>query len=209
MAEPADPLRRGRGDARELPHAHARGRVFPGGGREVFKRKGEKYRLLWGDRLGFVRLAIEHRYPILPFGAVGAEECFEILVDAGDVLATPLGPLLERLVPRIAELPPLVRGLGPTPLPRPQRFYFAFGAAIETAAIDGRAGDDALCRAVREEVRRAVEARVAFLLRMRERDAGRGLLARALGLLGRAPEMLGFPASTKGSHDGHRLHVSS
>jgi hypothetical protein len=33
--------------------------VYPGGGREVAKRKGEKYQLLWKERVGFARLAIE------------------------------------------------------------------------------------------------------------------------------------------------------
>src|SRR5690606_34893851 len=53
--------------------------VFPGGGREVAKRKGEAYELIWKERLGFVRMAIRHGYSITPFGAVGAEECYSIL----------------------------------------------------------------------------------------------------------------------------------
>jgi hypothetical protein len=28
--------------------------IFPGGAREVFKRKGESYRLIWKERIGFV-----------------------------------------------------------------------------------------------------------------------------------------------------------
>lgn len=159
--------------------------VFPGGGREVFKRKGEKYRLLWGDRLGFARLAIEHGYPIVPFGAVGAEECFDILVDAGDVLAIPLlGRLLARIVPRADELPPLVRGIGPTALPRPERFYFAFGAPIETRRFAGGHGDEELCAAVRDQVRGAVETEIAFLLGERRRDPERSVVTRAFRWLG-------------------------
>jgi hypothetical protein len=37
--------------------------VFPGGAREVNKRKGETYQLMWKERLGFARLAIEHAAP--------------------------------------------------------------------------------------------------------------------------------------------------
>jgi 1-acyl-sn-glycerol-3-phosphate acyltransferase len=33
--------------------------VFPGGAREVNKRRGEKYQLMWKERLGFARLSIE------------------------------------------------------------------------------------------------------------------------------------------------------
>jgi 1-acyl-sn-glycerol-3-phosphate acyltransferase len=151
--------------------------VFPGGGREVFKRKGEKYRLLWGNRLGFVHLAIEHGYPILPFAAVGAEECYDIVIDAGDLLR--LVPLLRHL-PRADEIPPLVRGLGLSAMPRPERFYFHFGQPIETAHLVGLETNERLCSAVRDEVRAAVEAGIAFLLWQRERDPERRPLARLL-----------------------------
>jgi hypothetical protein len=33
--------------------------VFPSGSREVFKRRGQQYQLLWRERMGFARLAIE------------------------------------------------------------------------------------------------------------------------------------------------------
>ena len=158
--------------------------VFPGGGREVFKRKGEKYQLLWERRLGFARLAIEHGYPIVPFAAVGAEECYDILLDAGDVLGTPVGALLARLVPRADELPPLVRGFGPTALPRPERFYFRFGAPVETRRFAGTHRDDAACMLVREQVRAAVEGGITFLLRERARDPDRRVLTRVLHQLG-------------------------
>lgn len=170
-----------RESCRSLMCAGATVLVFPGGAREVFKRKGEKYRLIWGDRLGFVRLAVEHGYPIIPFGAVGAEECFDILLDAGDVLATPLiGSLLARFVPRVDEMPPIVRGIGPTPLPRPERFYFAFGAPIETARFIGLQGDDVVCRTLRDDVRASVEAQIAFLLRTRHGGVERRMSAREL-----------------------------
>ena len=149
--------------------------VFPGGGREVFKRKGERYRLHWGTRSGFARLAIEHGYPIVPFAAVGAEECYDILIDAGDLLRF-VPPL--RWLPRVEEVPPLVHGLGPTLLPRPQRFYFHFGQPIETRHLKGLEGDEQIVLALREQVRAAVETGIAFLLRERQRDPERALLAR-------------------------------
>jgi 1-acyl-sn-glycerol-3-phosphate acyltransferase len=49
--------------------------VFPGGSREVNKRRGQQHRLLWRERIGFARLAIEHRYPVVPFPAVGPTPC--------------------------------------------------------------------------------------------------------------------------------------
>lgn len=156
--------------------------VFPGGAREVFKRKGEKYRLLWGHRTGFVRLAIEYGYPIVPFAAVGAEECYDILADAGDLLRL-LPPL--RLVPRADEMPPLVRGVGLSAIPRPQRFYFHFGQPIETWHLTGLEGDERVCLALREQVRASIDAGIGFLLSERARDPDSGLLARLVaGLRG-------------------------
>ena len=48
--------------------------VFPRRRPEVNKRRGEKYQLMWKERIGFARLAIQYSYPIVPFAAVGAEE---------------------------------------------------------------------------------------------------------------------------------------
>ncbi len=57
--------------------------VFPGGAREVFKHKGEAYQLIWKERYGFVRLAIEHGYTITPYATAGAEEAFDVLTELG------------------------------------------------------------------------------------------------------------------------------
>ena len=153
--------------------------VYPGGGREVAKRKGEKYQLIWKQRTGFARLAIEAGCPIVPFGAVGAEESYDILLDADNPVFAPIRGVVERLGGRWQIVPPIVRGIGPTMLPRPQRFYFAFGEPIETASFEGRHTDERAVRAVRDRARHAVEGRIAFLLAERERDPHRDLLARA------------------------------
>jgi 1-acyl-sn-glycerol-3-phosphate acyltransferase len=152
--------------------------VFPGGGREVFKHKGEKYHLIWKHRLGFVRLALESGYPIVPFAAVGAEECYDILVDNDELRRTPLGALIERIAPRPSEIPPIVTGLGP--LPRPQRFYFSFRKPIETEELKGQQDDEAVCLAVRAKVRRAVNRGIADLLAARRSDPQRDLATRLL-----------------------------
>jgi len=151
--------------------------VYPGGGREVAKRKGEKYQLLWKERVGFARLAIEAGCPIVPFGAVGAEESYDILLDADSPVLAPIRGLVERAGGRWELIPPLVRGLGPTPLPRPERFYFAFGEPIDTRAWAGQ--DEDSVRALRNEVRQAVQERIAFLLAERDADPGRDPLSRA------------------------------
>jgi 1-acyl-sn-glycerol-3-phosphate acyltransferase len=140
--------------------------VFPGGGREVFKHKGEQYHLIWKNRVGFAALAIKFGYPIVPFAAVGAEECYDIVIDSDEMRRSAIGPLLERLVPRPDEIPPLVRGIGP--LPRPQRFFFSFGTPIETARYAGQHDDQGACLHLRTRVQRVIERRIAFLLRERD-----------------------------------------
>lgn len=154
--------------------------VFPGGAREVFKRRGEKYRLMWGGRTGFARLAIEHGYPIVPFAAVGAEDVFDILVDADDLRSGPLGFLVDRLAYRPDTVPPVVRGIGPTVLPRPERFYFRFAPPVETADRRSESPSDAACREVRDAVQAAVDEGIRDLLVEREHDPDRSLLARLL-----------------------------
>jgi 1-acyl-sn-glycerol-3-phosphate acyltransferase len=161
--------------------------VFPGGAREVFKHKREKYRLIWKERVGFVRLAVQFGYPIVPLAAVGAEECYDILVDSDELLQTPIGPLLRQVAPRPEEIPPLVAGIGP--LPRPERFYFHFGRPIETAPWRGRQDDDALCLRLRERVRRAIQRGIRQLLDEREHDPHRRLQVRVIRQVRRATRL--------------------
>ncbi len=169
--------------------------VFPGGAREVFKHKGEQYHLIWKNRTGFAALAIAHQYPIVPVAAVGAEECYDILVDSDEMRHSPLGPILERLTMRADELPPLVAGIGP--LPRPQRFYFRFDAPIETRKWAGRAHSQTACLELRAEVARAIERGIKALKRERQRDPEATLITRLMHrLAGGVPEHRGAQRRT-------------
>lgn len=161
--------------------------VFPGGGREVFKHRNEKYELVWKERVGFARLAIEHGVPIVPFASVGVEDMFEIVLDADDVLRSPVGQLLralgitERPWFRHGEvLPPLVRGTGPGGLPRIERQYFLFGAPVPTDSLQGRHDDAEACFVLRTQVKRAVERGIEELRAMRAADPERYPIQRLL-----------------------------
>lgn len=148
--------------------------VFPGGGREVAKRRGERYQLLWKDRLGFARMAIRHGVPIVPFAAVGAEDAWDIVADANLVLDSPLGKLLAKTrLPVDEMLFPLVRGIGPTPIPRPERLYFQFQRPISTRRYRGAWQDDDACRELRDRVKASVESGIAALQRRQARDPER------------------------------------
>ncbi len=160
--------------------------VFPGGGREVAKRKGEAYQLIWKQRLGFVRLAVQHRYPITPFASVGPDDAYTILIDANDIMKTPLWRVLQRSGIAHAylrdgdALMPIAVGLGLSPFPRPERFYFGFGKPIPTEHLDGNTRSTRKMLALRDEVEAAVQAQIAKLKRLRERDQDRGVLRRLL-----------------------------
>jgi hypothetical protein len=47
-----------RDNVRALMRDHQTILTFPGGSREVNKRRGQQYNLLWRERIGFARLAI-------------------------------------------------------------------------------------------------------------------------------------------------------
>ena len=102
--------------------------VYPGGAREICKKRGEQYVLKWADRKGFVRMAMEYGYDIIPVAAVGAEEAFTIIKDANDILNSPFGKFLKFI--GVAEsyfkngelMPPVVRGIGGLE-PLPNSFY--------------------------------------------------------------------------------------
>lgn len=161
--------------------------VFPGGGREVMKHKHERYRLIWKERIGFARMAIQHGVPIVPFASVGVEDMFEIVADADDLLSSPVGRLLQALgidrQPwfRHGEIiPPIARGRGIGPLPRLERQYFLFGEAIDTTPYAGRHEDRETCFALRKQVQSVIEAQIHQLLEVRDADPERYPVQRLL-----------------------------
>lgn len=163
--------------------------VFPGGAREVFKHKGEAYELIWKERFGFVKLAIEHGYSITPYATVGAEETYDVLLDSSDYMNTPLGRYLkgtgiaDRYLRGGEEFPPLVRGLGLTMLPRPEKLYFSIGRPIDTARYRDQSGDPMVLRRARDRVRRSLAQLIAELRERRARDTEPGKLRRLLNQL--------------------------
>lgn len=154
--------------------------VFPGGSREAFKNKGEAYQLQWGDRTGFVKMAIEHQCTIVPFSAVGAEECYELVWDSHDILASPLGILLKQFGVRKDMVVPLVKGVGLTPLPRPQRFYYKFGNPISTESYKGMETNMESVLELKNIVRENVEKGIHDLLEIRDNDPNKNLFHRIM-----------------------------
>jgi len=171
LLERAGMVRGTRDNARALMRDGQHILVFPGGTGEVFHRRGQKYQLLWKERVGFARLAIEFGYPIVPFAAVGVEEMFDIVADQSTPGLAQVYATVRRLVG--LPLPPIARGIGPTLIPRPARLYFWFGEPIDTERFDGHAEDDDAARQLRDEVRVAVQSGIEFLRAEHQADPRR------------------------------------
>jgi 1-acyl-sn-glycerol-3-phosphate acyltransferase len=164
--------------------------VFPGGGREVMKRKGERYKLIWKNRTGFARMAIRHGYPIVPFASVGMEDAYDILWDAEDLMNSPLGKLLSRMgitqeYLRNGEIiPPVSRGLGLSMVPRPERLYFGFTERIDTTRYEGKDDDEKAVYDLRDRVRDAIRDEIARLHEYRKKDRETSWIRRLINRFG-------------------------
>lgn len=153
--------------------------VYPGGTREICRKKGERYELKWKDRLGFVKMALEHGYDIIPVAAVGAEEAFTITKDADDFLKTPVGKFLKFLgishsMFKDGELiPPMVKGVGDTIIPRPVKLYFKFGKRIHTKRLMKKFNDLTTLNAVKVKVENELLDMIHELHEIRNNDTDR------------------------------------
>lgn len=160
--------------------------VYPGGTREICRRKGEKYVLKWKDRRGFVRMALKNGYDIIPVAALGAEEAFTIVHDAEDFLKTPFGKFLtfigvSKNVFKNGELiPPTVKGVGKTIIPRPVKLYFRFGKRIATKRYKNKCEDEATLEMFRKKVEKILLKEIQQLDAVRREDRDRSKWRRLL-----------------------------
>lgn len=154
--------------------------VFPGGGRDMLKFKGEEYQLMWEGRSGFARLAIAHDYPIVPVGLVGGDDVFQSIVERNGTWERITRGIGERLHGMTGIGVPLVRGLGPTLLPRPQRMYLRFGQPI-SATRPARQKSDVWESTVKQQTQTELETILGDLQQLRNDDPFRNLNPLAWG----------------------------
>jgi len=162
--------------------------VYPGGAREICKKRGEEYILKWADRKGFVRMAMEYGYDIIPVAAVGAEEAFTIIQDADDILKSPFGKFLKFI--GVAEhyfkngelMPPVVRGIGDTIIPRPAKLYFSFGKRISTAKLKSKFEDAETQDMIKQRVEDSLHKQFQELFEIRDHDTDRSKWRRLLNM---------------------------
>ena len=107
--------------------------VTPGGPREGCRSFRDRYRVLWGERTGYLRLALKYGLRIVPVGAAGADGAYVGLNDA-EALGRRLG-----LPPRWAYLAWIGFGpLGPFPFspPFPVRVRQLVGEPIDPGPVE-------------------------------------------------------------------------
>ncbi|MEE6177322.1 lysophospholipid acyltransferase family protein [Mycobacterium sp. 050134] len=148
--------------------------VFPGGGREIPKFKGEEYTLRWQGRAGFARISVENGYPIVPAGLVGGDDVYRSLTTRDSVYGRFSEALGRRLNGRPDMAMPLLRGIGPTWIPRPQRMYLRFGTPIDTTTPLGVTGEQWV-DIVKARTQRALEEILVDLRQVRADDPFREL----------------------------------
>lgn len=140
--------------------------IYPGGGREVFKNKGEAYQLIWKNRFGFIELALEHGYDIIPFAAIGGEEMFDVKYDSNDFKKSLLGKGLKKIdalkYMRNGEVfMPIATGYKGIPfIPRKQNLKYVFCPRIETKHIPRNQFDSAKIE-LRQQVADAINTALA------------------------------------------------
>jgi len=163
--------------------------LFPGGSREVCKRKGEEYKLMWKETVDFVRMASRLNTIIVPFGILGADDAYNILIDGDDILKSPVGPLVKAVYDRfqigteniyplttlpILGVPSLI------PIPSIERIYIHFGKPVDTAAYKCNLKDKDECKELYVLVKERVEEAIHYLKQVRENDPERSLPARLM-----------------------------
>lgn len=107
--------------AKALLHAGELVMVAPGGMREALRPSSQKHTLSWGNRVGFARLAIETGATIVPAACPAADDIFTLRANR----------FTDFLYERLRIPVPLLRGLGPTPLPRPVPLTHYVGEPIK------------------------------------------------------------------------------
>lgn len=152
--------------------------VYPGGGGEVMKRKGEQHTLRWKKRTGFARMAIENNCTIVPFSTVGADDCYDILYDNSEFAQTRVGKAFFKFTGmKQEEFPPLLKGVGPTWIPKPQKMVFKFHDPIDASQYRRRDMDQAAWK-LRTDVETVVQEGLDELLARRLSDPQQTLLER-------------------------------
>jgi len=133
--------------------------IFPEGIHGAFTRYRDAYKLQAFGRDTFVKLALRHQAPIVPFVTVGSAEIFPIF-----------GKIKSRRWTRYTEWPfiPITPTFPLAPVPLPSKWHTQFLPPISTDQYPPEAADDrALVKAISREVRMRMQQAVDDMLSRR------------------------------------------
>lgn len=100
--------------------------VAPGGMREALRPSDERYRIRWDRRKGFVRLALRAGVPLQLAACPDADRLYHVYENA-----------LTKVAYQRFHVPvPLLRGWGPTLIPRPVRLVHVVSELLHPEPID-------------------------------------------------------------------------
>lgn len=112
--------------ARELLAAGNIVAVAPGGMQEALRPSSERYQVRWRRRRGFARLAMETQVPVVLAACPRADDLFEVYSN----------PLTRIIYEKLRMPVPLVRGIGPSLLPRPVKLVHYISEPIKPPKLD-------------------------------------------------------------------------
>ena len=99
--------------------------VAPGGMREALRTTEHRYQISWEGRLGFARLAVRAQVPVILAACPAADDLFTLYPSR----------LTNYFLERFHVPVPLMRGLGPSWLPRPAALTHYLSAPIAPPAV--------------------------------------------------------------------------
>jgi 1-acyl-sn-glycerol-3-phosphate acyltransferase len=139
--------------------------VMPGGARDTWRPWSRRYKVEFGGRTGYARLALELGVPIVPVANAGAHDTLLVLSD-GQWLARAIGLhhiFRADILPIHLSLPWGI-AFGPWPhIPLPVNLRFQIGEAIVPAPLQGSVPTEDEVRALDARVRAAVQAQLDLL----------------------------------------------
>lgn len=124
--------------------------VYPGGIDDSWKLRSERYRLMWGERAGFARVAARAGVPIVPIAAFGIDEMYDVVAREHVVGRTIMGSARYDL--------PLALGRFGTPIPKPNPQRYVVLSPIAPA---GDPDDPAAVTRLREATHAALDGALA------------------------------------------------
>ncbi|KMZ64320.1 Acyltransferase-like protein, chloroplastic [Zostera marina] len=161
--------------------------LYPGGIREALHKKGEEYKLFWPEKPEFIRMASRFGATIVPFGAVGEDDMFELALDFDDLANVPFHDrFLETVNHNSVRLRDDTSGELknqfihlPIALPKiPGRLYLLFGEPIKTQGRENELNCKEKEKELYLSIKSEVEGSIDYLKKKREKDPYRNILPR-------------------------------